>query len=416
MRIAVPTRFAHRVGGVETYLETVLPALARRGHDVKVWYEFDVPPGSHSCIPDNVARTQLHSTSGNLNVALEDLASWRPDVIFSQGIAHIAAERRMQSIAPFVVLMHAYHGACISGTKMHGFPSPQPCSRALGPGCLVRYHVRRCGGWSPVTMLTSYADQRLRQTILGESTAIATLSEHMRLECIRQGARADRVSRIEAFAPPIDRLTTVLPVDDAPPNRGPHVLFMGRMEHLKGAHLLVSALERLEPEFKHGLRVSFVGDGRDRAALEARAAGLRQGGVDVQFPGWLSPDSCITTLISADLLVVPSIWPEPLGLVGLEAAAEGIPALAFAVGGIPDWLDDGVTGRLIRGRISATALARGLGDCLSDTARLRQWGLAAAHAARRRSIDGHVLALDGLLLAAARSGASIHTHSALTHA
>jgi len=43
----------------------------------------------------------------------------------------------------------------------------------------------------------------------------------------------------------------------------------------------------------------------------------------------------------------PSIAPEPFGLVGLEAMGEARPVVAFDVGGVPDWLDDGKTGFLI---------------------------------------------------------------------
>ena len=50
-----------------------------------------------------------------------------------------------------------------------------------------------------------------------------------------------------------------------------------------------------------------------------------------------------------DLLVVPSVWPEPFGLVGPEAAHHGVPSAAFAVGGIPEWLVDGVSGHLAAG-------------------------------------------------------------------
>ena len=46
------------------------------------------------------------------------------------------------------------------------------------------------------------------------------------------------------------------------------------------------------------------------------------------------------------LLVVPSVWPEPFGSVGMAAARYGVPAAAFAVGGIPQWLHDGVNGHL----------------------------------------------------------------------
>ena len=99
-----------------------------------------------------------------------------------------------------LVLLHAYHGTCISGSKAFGFPSPQVCTRALGPGCLVNYLPRRCGGWSPLTMVSGYVEQRRRQTLLTRCEGVATLSEHMRQECIAQGVVPERVRCLPPFA------------------------------------------------------------------------------------------------------------------------------------------------------------------------------------------------------------------------
>ena len=54
-------------------------------------------------------------------------------------------------------------------------------------------------------------------------------------------------------------------------------------------------------------------------------------------------------LAQSDLLVLPSLWPEPFALVGLEAARHRLPVAAYAVGGIPDWLTSGENGYLAPG-------------------------------------------------------------------
>ncbi len=99
-------------------------------------------------------------------------------------------------------------------------------------------------------------------------------------------------------------------------------------------------------------------------------------------------------LRTADLLVVPSLWPEPLGLVGLEAASYGVPALAFDSGGIREWLIDGETGRLVTGQPSSGALASALEDCLREPDRLKRWGRSAARSAGARTAAAHVSALE----------------------
>ena len=67
------------------------------------------------------------------------------------------------------------------------------------------------------------------------------------------------------------------------------------------------------------------------------------------------------------MLVVPSLWPEPFGLVGLEAARHRLPVAAFAVGGIPDWLRPGVNGYLAPGDPPTPGgLADAIIACLKD--------------------------------------------------
>ena len=72
----------------------------------------------------------------------------------------------------------------------------------------------------------------------------------------------------------------------------------------------------------------------------------------------------------ADAAVFPFRWQEPFGLCGLEAAAHGVPVVAFDLGGVREWLIDGVTGIAVKpfdGKAMAAAVAR-----LRDSAGLRR--------------------------------------------
>jgi glycosyltransferase involved in cell wall biosynthesis len=72
---------------------------------------------------------------------------------------------------------------------------------------------------------------------------------------------------------------------------------------------------------------------------------------------------------------VPSVWPEPFGLVGIEALAAGRPVVASSTGGIGDWLEDGVSGLCVTPG-DAPALARALNGLLADPAKQRAMGAA----------------------------------------
>jgi glycosyltransferase involved in cell wall biosynthesis len=434
LKIAIATRFLYRAGGVETYLEHVLPALVARGHEVRVWHEFAPEPGAVRMLPETIIAAPIGKPS---DAAFQQAAAWQPDTVFLHGLSSVALEERFAAIAPTVVFQHAYHGTCISGTKTHSFPATTPCSRTLGPGCLLQYYPRRCGGWHPLSMLNAYGEQRRRQTLLKNVAFVATLSEHMRNEVIAHGVDSSRATLVPPFTPPA--FTSLPGTGRRGREERLHLAFVGRMETPKGGHVLIDALSQLDEALRGQLRVTFAGDGRERARLEQQTrrissnvtSGSSEGSVfsqsslaetrdakaavDVRFVGWLSPADRARLFSMVDLLVVPSLWPEPLGLVGLEAATFGVPAVAFDVGGISDWLTDQVTGRLVRqGENPSTALASALSECLADRARLRSWGAAARALSRRRTLADHVSALEMLLLRAVVSQPAANSAAAGT--
>jgi glycosyltransferase involved in cell wall biosynthesis len=117
-----------------------------------------------------------------------------------------------------------------------------------------------------------------------------------------------------------------------------------------------------------------------------------------QSMGWLTDDARAAALCEADLLLVPSVWPEPFGLVGVEAATAGLPSIAFDVGGIRDWLSDGVNGRLVDlGGDRVRRYAGAIVSTLSDGAALQRMKEDAVQLAQRFTMATHVAALEPIL-------------------
>src|SRR5581483_11819941 len=102
----------------------------------------------------------------------------------------------------------------------------------------------------------------------------------------------------------------------------------------------------------------------------------------VRFRGTVPQPELIRAYRAADLLVLPSIWQESYGLPVAEAMACGVPVLATASGGVPELIEDGVTGKLVP-RLDTQALTRALREMAADPARLRQMGRAARSRAER---------------------------------
>jgi glycosyltransferase involved in cell wall biosynthesis len=127
-------------------------------------------------------------------------------------------------------------------------------------------------------------------------------------------------------------------------DRTPHMVFIGRLAGVKGVPVLFDALERLKDR-AGGVRVTMVGDGPERAALEAdaRARGLAE---LITFTGYLSQDAVAGVLDEADLLVLPS-FAEGVPVTLMEAMAARLPVVTTLVGGIPELVEDGVSGYLV---------------------------------------------------------------------
>jgi glycosyltransferase involved in cell wall biosynthesis len=360
MRILIANWTRRRVGGAETYLGRVMPLLAARRHNLAYAFETDEPADrAPVALPEGCVPLSLTG-----DAAFDRIRAWAPDVVYVHGLLNPDLERRLLESAPAVLFAHAYYGTCISGQKTHLLPFVQPCDRVFGPACLALFYPRRCGGLSPLTMVRDYARQNARNALLPQYAAVMTHSEHMSREFTRHGAAGGRVrhstylrSDAEVVAVPSRLLAARRDGDPW------HLVFVGRMDRLKGGAYLLDALPGTHAAIRRPLRVTFAGDGPARANWQrhARDIAAANSEISVEFAGWLQRPEVVALLDTADLLVVPSVWPEPYGLVGPEAGRRGVPAVAFDTGGIREWLVEGVNGCLAPGERPDTA---GLADAL----------------------------------------------------
>jgi starch synthase len=171
----------------------------------------------------------------------------------------------------------------------------------------------------------------------------------------------------------------------------PVVLYAGKRSVGKGTAVLVSAMETIRAELPG---VQFVFAGKGDLALPAHDAVVALGSVDQA--------TLFGLYAAADVVVVPSIWPEPLSRVLLEAMRFGRPVVASAVGGSPEIVDDGVTGVLVP-RGDAGALAAAVTGLLRDPERRARMGAAAARRAAQEFDEGRLV--DQLVDAYASLGA-----------
>jgi glycosyltransferase involved in cell wall biosynthesis len=174
------------------------------------------------------------------------------------------------------------------------------------------------------------------------------------------------------------------------------VLFAGRVVAPKGVAVLIRAARTVDAEFV------VCGDGWRLEEMRRLARRLR---VDdrVHFEGWVSADTLADELAEATVVAMPSVWPEPFGLVGIEAGAAAKPAIASSTGGIRDWLEHGVNGLLVEPG-DAHGLSDALNELLGDPERRKRMGAAGRRIVSERfSPERHLAALLDAYTAAAAS-------------
>ncbi|SFR90845.1 Glycosyltransferase involved in cell wall bisynthesis [Microbacterium sp. cf046] len=235
-------------------------------------------------------------------------------------------------------------------------------------------------------LLRSYSRREAGAT-LDPAAAIIAVSSYL-AERLQSSLPPALRGRVEVVANGVD-----VAAFDAPPRpsgRPLHVAFLGRMVPDKGADVLVDALTRLN---RPDIHTKVIGsEGFDpRSAPSTFERSLRQAsaplGSRIEFLPFQPRAEVVRLLADADVVVVPSRWPEPFALTVLEGMASGAAVIASDIGGIPEAC--GGAGVLVpAGDTDALALA--LAALTDDEDALR--ALQASSRERARSRDWSVVA------------------------
>lgn len=338
MRIAFTNWSNRLVAGAEGYIKAVAQRLKAEGHEVALWHEIDGPVDRER-FPTAVFPEQHCLQDDEFRPWIAALDQWRPDVLFGHGLRDHSIEAETLKIGPGIFFAHNYHGTCVSGHKCQTFPRIDACTRTFGPGCLLMFYPRRCGGINPFTLVKDYRMTAARLRVIRSYQRVVTHTAHMQSEYAKHLVVCQALSPYSCANYQQTRRS---------PTVQRKLLFVGRMVPLKGGDVLLESLPIVTRRLGGPVSLLFVGDGPSRQDWEGKAKRIEREhpGIRIEFAGWLSGESYQGAVSEAELLVVPSLWPEPFGMTGLDLGSAGIPAVAFNVGGIPDWLCANVNGVL----------------------------------------------------------------------
>lgn len=387
MRVLLAIDALDTLGGSERYAREIAPVLAARGHEVRYLVERE-PQALRADAAHAEVQTPVH-VAGTPAKAAQVAVHLRPEVVYVLGAREPRRVRALADVAPVVRFVQDHVPFCPGLNKLvrptaHA-TAPATCTDPAGLACLRRVWLERgCACLQAEEGLVTVL-HRIGATLRGLDTlrrvrGVVVASEWMRQQVLQADLPAERVHTIPYFTWAASRALApaALPAElDAwlTHNRGRVVLAAARLVSPdKGVEYLLTALGKARSDAV----LCIAGDGPARAWLEekARAEGLA---ARTRFVGALSAPHMEALYPRCELVVFPSVWDEPFGLVGIEAMAHARPVLAFQGGGVSQWLDNEVTGRMVP-RADSDALARELDALLAQPqVRLRMGRAGAAH-------------------------------------
>ena len=338
-------------GGAERFALDLREALHGAGDEVCL-LTADVSPEARA-IADVLAPASEHAAAKSLlqvhnpfaaAAVRRAVARFQPDVALVNMFALYLSPSAVTALGriPYVLLISDYKCICPLGHRL--LPDRSICHHPRGVACL-RQGCLSLPHWTRDQLRYWRIDRVVRN-----AAAVVTCSDALQRSLAEQGIES---RRIHLFS----RATE--PIGPRRPAAQPQFLFLGRLDVEKGVDQLIRAFAACRATVP-GCRLRLAGRGAMQGQLEWLAAelGVRDG---VDFLGWCDADAVDAELSHAWALVAPSRWPEPFGLVALEAIFRGVPAIVTDAGGFAEVVEHGVTGVTVA-RDDVDALARALAD------------------------------------------------------
>jgi glycosyltransferase involved in cell wall biosynthesis len=379
MRILVAAERLGHAGGMERYLDVVLAALATNGATVHVLARGAGGEAPAGVSVQRVAWADEHDEpdADARAETLSALSAFAPDVAVAHNVMDAGVVEALRAAPRLAYHVHDHRPFCPQGDRV--FPrSRRICTRPLGLPCAANALLEGCGyGPRPRTLALIRRRERLRDAVAA-SDAVIVASAYVGERAARSRVPRERIVEIplplpdEAYAPAV-------PANASPPSART-IAFAGRLVPQKGLDALVRAVARIAPARRPTVRA--FGAGPALRAVRRLAAEL---GVALDAPGAVAPDAVRAGFDGAALVALPSRWAEPFGYAGIEAFARARTVVAYDVGGVRAWLDDGANGVAV-----APGDERALGDALAallddDDRRARLAARARADAERFRA-------------------------------
>jgi glycosyltransferase involved in cell wall biosynthesis len=327
-------------GGLEQYLSQLFRELKQRGHrNLLLYGDRAVARTALTNVEtihiDGITQTRCEDLSAKLVAVQKILDTEDPDLIFIHQVLNASLIDLLTRKKPSVRFAHGFKLVCPEGKKTLK-EKEELCPFPLSYRCEVRAYCYRCMPRNPFLGLPLIHGFKKIARIHKNRSHVVVASRFMESVLIANGFKKSKIRVIPYFTYVPETGTRSTSVDE------PIIFSLGRIVPEKGMHHLLRAFRLIHRE----ARLVIAGDGPALTALKTLSDKLEIS-PKVSFPGWLSRAELHKYYSKCALVVAPSLWPEPFGIVGIEAMAYQKPVVAFDTGGISEWLADRQTGYLV---------------------------------------------------------------------
>lgn len=381
------------IGGLPNYVLELARALSERGDQVALAHGGGIVPEYLDCRGVELLALSAQGFNHPYDVtdSLQIIRRWRADVLHVHLCSVLPLLQALASLGiPLLRSFHDYTSMCLRRGRRR-FPGDR-CARALGWSCITQgclIGAPKAGSRVPAlqNLPAKMAERRLYHAF---SEAIVG-SQHMRRVLLVNGFASERVQVVPYFSRFDQQAQGLAAIGDAKAagvpgrERALRLLFTGQAVKGKGLEVLVKALAQVRGDWC----LTAISSGPRLPVAQALAQRYGISG-RIEFIEWLPQEALAGYYRAADLFVLPSVWDDPGPLVGIEAMSFETPVLAFAVGGISDYVQDGKTG-LQAAEVSVAGLAQGLQRALDGHVDLLALGRAArALVAQQHGRNRHI--------------------------
>lgn len=365
MKILLVNKFHYRKGGAETYYLTVGTELERMGHEVAYfsmkhpnnlpckWDKYFVTQREYNdvknplaAVRDGIALIYSPEAKRNFQALCEE---FRPDVVHLNNVHRqitlsvLDAPYLKEHHVPVFYTAHDYVTVCPGYLMLDGEGSV--CDACLEDGkyrhCIENLCVKGSRAKSALAALEAsfnrshHSNERIDRVIAP--------SRFMCSKLIEGGWPEGKVVALQNFADDAILARASGVALDVTDRESPYLLFFGRLSVEKGVDVLLRAFDAAAPSLPRDMRLIVVGDGPDGAEFRELAASL-DSAPRIEFAGYQTGDALQTYVERASLAIASSRCRENMPYSIVEAFAAGTPVVGTRIGGIPELVEDGVTG------------------------------------------------------------------------